>query len=303
MAKRTSKRQATRKGRATSRPATSRTKKKAKKKRPGDPPTTTRKKRAPRREGTTRLRASEARTERRRALAPPTPAPPRPPAGAPEVTPAGRERVLEALERSGLLLVQGQGEARSLADLHAGAPVTVRGYAWDYVPAWCLREELAAREDVALVKLLRGRSTLVDARFWPALEALSREALVAVRAGRGGEPARRLLDRIEAEPGITGERLKASLGLTAAEFQRTKNDLAAWLCVVSREQEEADHHTHDAAWFPWSHGKVARAVGHLDLPVVHAAVQRLLAALVLPAGPRPPRPASLLPVLKLIEAT
>ncbi|MCO5165144.1 MAG: hypothetical protein M9894_02095 [Planctomycetes bacterium] len=221
----------------------------------------------------------------------------------PKVTAAGRRRVLAALERHGLLLVQGQAEAPSVADLHAGAPVTVRGYAYDYVPAWLLREELAARDDVALVKLVRGRSTLVHARHWPALEALARAARVAVLGGRARTGRRELLAAIEAHPGASGEALKAALDLPAAEFQRRKNDLASWLCVDGRDQEEdAEHHTHDQAWYPWAEGKVGRALRGAPLPTPDEAAAALLAALRPAAGARPPRAATLLPALGVCAA-
>src|SRR5687767_9120239 len=153
----------------------------------------------------------------------------------PQPSAAGRRRVARALEERGLLLVQGQAELPSLADLLAGAPVTTRGYSWDYVPAWILRSELAAQDDVALVKLVRGRSTLAHARWWPALEALARAARAAVLDGHAAPGRRELLEAIEARPGTPGLDLKTALGLSTAEFQRRKNDLAAWLCVASED--------------------------------------------------------------------
>lgn len=213
------------------------------------------------------------------------------------VTAAGRRRVERALDERGLLLVQGQAEAPSVADLLAGAPVTTRGYSWDYVPAWTLREELAARDDVALVKLLRGRSTLVQRRLWPAVESLARAARVGVLADRGAPGRRELLEAIERSPGASGDALKRVCGLSGPEFQRRKNDLAAWLCVVGEDQDDAlvGHHTHDCVWSPWRSGKVARAVRRP--PPLDEATATLLAALVVSG--RPPRPATLLPVLRV----
>ena len=57
------------------------------------------------------------------------------------ITAAGRRRVADALARGGLLLVQGQAEIASVADLLAGTPITTRGYSWDYAPAWNLTDE------------------------------------------------------------------------------------------------------------------------------------------------------------------
>ena len=74
---------------------------------------------------------------------------------------AARRATKRRLTRTGLLLVQGQAEIPSVADLLAGVPVTTRGYSWDYVPAWNLTDEYESTDDVAVVKLFRGRRTLV----------------------------------------------------------------------------------------------------------------------------------------------
>jgi hypothetical protein len=182
-----------------------------------------------------------------------------------------RDKALATFEERGLVLVQGQGAVPSLADLLAGKAVTTRGYSWDYVPAWTLREELAARDDVAVVKLVGGRSTVVQARHWPAVEALSR----ASRATLAGNA---MLARIERAPGITGRELKEALGLSGKEgsrkFQRWKNELEIGLAIEGREQDDPTHHTHDAAWFPWSQSKIARGVRG-PLPAIDDAVESL----------------------------
>ena len=182
-----------------------------------------------------------------------------------------RDEALAAFEERGLVLVQGQGPIPSLADLIAGKAVTTRGYSWDYVPAWTLRDELEARDDVAVVKLVGGRSTVVHARHWPAVEALSR----ASRATLGGNA---LLTRIERAPGIAGRELKEALGLSGKDgsrkFQKWKTELEVGLAIVGREQEDAAHHTHDAAWFPWSRSKIGEGVRGA-LPTVDEAVGSL----------------------------
>ena len=107
------------------------------------------------------------------------------------ITTAGRRRVADALAGSGLLLVQGQAEVPSVADLLAGRPVTTRGYSWDYEPAWRLTDEYERGGDVAVVKLVRGRRTLVDRALWAPVHALA----VAARGGalRRGAPRPRAL--------------------------------------------------------------------------------------------------------------
>jgi hypothetical protein len=182
-----------------------------------------------------------------------------------------RDEALQTFEERGLVLVQGQGAVPSLADLLAGKAVTTRGYSWDYVPAWTLRDELEGRDDAAVVKLVGGRSTVVHARHWPAIEALSRGA----RATFSGKA---MLARIERAPGIAGRELKEALGLSGKDgsrkFQRWKTELEVGLAIVGREQEDTDHHTHDAAWFPWSQSKIARGVRG-PLPGIDDAVASL----------------------------
>jgi hypothetical protein len=182
-----------------------------------------------------------------------------------------RDDALAAFDERGLLLVQGQGAVPSLADLIAGKVVTTRGYSWDYVPAWTLRDELESRDDVAVVKLIGGRSTVVHERHWPAVEALSD----ASRATLGGNV---MLARIERTPGLAGRELKEALGLAGKDgsrkFQRWKNELEIGLAIVGREQEDAAQHTHDAAWFPWSRSKIGQGVPG-ELPTVDQAVASL----------------------------
>ena len=182
-----------------------------------------------------------------------------------------RDEALATFEARGLVLVQGQGAVPSLADLLAGKAVTTRGYSWDYVPAWTLRDEFDARDDVAVVKLVGGRSTIVHARHWPAVEALSR----ASRATLAGNA---MLARIERAPGIAGRELKEALGLSGKDgsrkFQRWKNELEIGLAIDGREQDDPTHHTHDAAWFPWSRSKIAQGVRG-PLPAIDDAVSSL----------------------------
>jgi hypothetical protein len=166
----------------------------------------------------------------------------------------GRERVERALADVGILLVQGQGPVPSIADLLAGAPVTTRGFSWDYVPAWEARDDLLHRDDVALCKLVGGRATLVSARWWAPVHALALASRAAIVARSGDAAA--LLHAIERAPGTPGATLRASF----PRFPKLKADLESWLAIVAEEQDSPTH-THDAAWFPWSSGRIARGAG------------------------------------------
>jgi hypothetical protein len=158
-----------------------------------------------------------------------------------------------------MLLVQGQAEVPSVADLLAGRPVTTRGYSWDYVPAKQLAAELAERDDVAACKLFQGRTTLVHASLWPAVHAIAHAARATVLSSESIERVR-LLEYVEGRPGASGDDCKLALALDAPGFRRAKHDLERWLCVWSDERDDVEVHTHDRAWFPWTTGKIAREV-------------------------------------------
>jgi hypothetical protein len=220
------------------------------------------------------------------------------------ITAAGRRRVDEGLEERGMLLVQGQAELPSVGDLLAGRPITTQGYSYDHVPAWIHARTLTARDDVAEIKLLRGRRTLVLRRLWPAVQALAVRARAALIAGgertesHAASDRRRLLERIEARPGLSGDDLKRDLGLDARAFQRAKNDLCARLALWPEDQDESADlgHTHDQLWSPWARGKIARGTRSSALPSPDSAMSILLAPLILPPK-RPPAPATLFPAL------
>jgi hypothetical protein len=169
-----------------------------------------------------------------------------------EPSAAARRRIEQALTRHGLLLVQGQDVVPSLADLLANRPITTRGYSWDYEPAWRMRFELEARADVASVKLLRGKVTLVLERLWPAVRAVA-------RAARTSLPSTEIIDELEAAPGITVERLCDATALDKKAVVKALKDLERWCCAFSRERDDVGYHTHEQAWYPWSQHPIAKA--------------------------------------------
>jgi hypothetical protein len=213
----------------------------------------------------------------------------------PRITAAGRRRVEAALGRTGLLLVQGQAEIPSVADLLAGVPVTTRGYSWDYVPAWNLTDEYEQADDVAVAKLFRGRRTLVHRRLWPAVDALAIAAREQVLARPVRTDVRRFVVLVEQRAGVPMGELREELRLERRAFDRAKRDLEQWLCVYGRERDDVEHHTHEPAFFPWSSGDIGRARGRRRPLAVDAATATLLAAVgTNAAGPA----ARLFPVLR-----
>lgn len=181
------------------------------------------------------------------------------PVGArPRITAAGRRRVADALHAHGLLLVQGQAEIPSVADLLAGEPVTTRGYSWDYEPAWRLTAEYESGADVAVAKLFRGRRTLIDRRLWAAVDVLAGAARAGVLTGTTSATHRTVLAAVDEQPGIPLGQLRDQLGVDRRAFDRTRRDLEQWLCLFGRERDDVAFHTHEPALFPWSHGPIAR---------------------------------------------
>ena len=181
------------------------------------------------------------------------------PVGArPRITAAGRRRVADALHAHGLLLVQGQAEIPSVADLLAGEPVTTRGYSWDYEPAWRLTAEYESGADVAVAKLFRGRRTLIDRRLWAAVDVL------AGAAARVCSPVRRARPIERCSPRSTNSRASRSVSCAissasiAGRSTARGRDLEQWLCLFGRERDDVAFHTHEPALFPWSHGPIAR---------------------------------------------
>jgi len=197
------------------------------------------------------------------------------------ITAAGRRRVADALARRGLLLVQGQAEIPSVADLLAGTPITTRGYSWDYTPAWSLTDEYERDRDVAIVKLFRGRRTLVHRRLWPAVDAL---AVAARHRAHERQDLHPFLVIVERSAGIPLSELRRELALERREFDRTKRTLESWLCVFGRERDDVDYHTHEPALFPWSEGKIARGTQRRPAPA--DALEELAQAVGTPTAAR-----------------
>jgi hypothetical protein len=199
------------------------------------------------------------------------------------ITAAGRRRVDAALERSGMVLVQGQADIESIADLLAGRPVTTRGYSWDYEPAWRLTYEYEQRDDIAVVKLFRGRRTLVTRRLWPAVDALAGAARARVHARVRTDRHRRLLVAVEEDPGAALSHVRERLALDRRVCDRTRRDLEQWLCLFGRERTDVEYHTHEPALFPWRDGVIARTCRSRRPLDADDALEQLCAAAGVPA--------------------
>lgn len=170
-----------------------------------------------------------------------------------------------------------------------------------------MSEALALGDGTALVKLFRGRNTVVACRHYEAVHALASAAIIKAAQGVRGDDHPAMLDLVTRNPGISGARIKDILDWQGKEgskrFQKIKADLEGLMCIVPQVREDTEAHTHDAAWFPWAEGKIAKACGKKASLSVSEAVERLLSAIPSsPTGQRSAKPGTLFPIIRFLEA-
>lgn len=226
-------------------------------------------------------------------------------AEAKDITAAGRRRLKQALDRFGMLPVQGQHEIPSIADLLEGAPIRTRGFSWDYVPTWETSEALAAESDKAMLKLFKGANTLVTAKYWPAVHVLARSNMKQALAEQNGAVHLDFLSLLIENPGLSGHEIKLELGLEGKAggrtFQRSKALLERLAVIWGAEQAAPESHTHDQLWYPWDYGKVAEALKSADnLPSISDAAGALLAAVRPDGDISSGQKRKLFPILKFV---
>ncbi|HET8647706.1 MAG TPA: hypothetical protein VFO85_19565, partial [Vicinamibacteria bacterium] len=126
-------------------------------------------------------------------------------------------RALRELERRGLLLVT-DARLPSLVALVAGGPV--RGSWWGHARGGAIfaaATQLEDHPDVALVKLVSGKSTFVHRRLWPALLGLAQAGEPWQTQGLPA-PALRLWRRLQEAGTLRGAPLRgAREGVRALE--------------------------------------------------------------------------------------
>lgn len=214
---------------------------------------------------------------------------------------AGKERVEKALKEHGLLLIQGQWEIPSLADLLKGKPITTKGYSWDYVPAWKYSDGLTRRPHLAFLKLFRGKNTIVEKAWWPYLHILALKSVETVLAGKMGKDEQRFLQLVCESPGISGEKIKEKLKINSNDFQKIKNNLEKWLCIWGIERSDVECHTHDQAWWPWKEGKIAKFIKTAERVPTPEEAQKYLSDLIQAQSSKKSTITLLFPVLKVIS--
>jgi hypothetical protein len=132
--------------------------------------------------------------------------------------------LLELLEAEGVLLESAKGPIPNVAELVAGGPIT--GSWWGH-PAgheiFAALNRLADAPDVARMRLLNGKVTLVHRRLWPALLRLSSRfddaALAVVHEQHTATGAHRVTTSPLHE-WVSGDVADAAAELTDAEARR-----------------------------------------------------------------------------------
>ena len=180
------------------------------------------------------------------------------------------DRILSLLRRRGLLLEQDRTLPSVVGALTGEA---LRTSWWSHPKGrlvFAVLSELDDRPDVLFTKLLRGKTTLVQRRLWPALAAVG-AAREPWQIASLSPAAHRALGRVE-----RGEDRARATGAVARE-------LASRLLVVARQihTESGRHETVLESWAAWSRRAKCRPLA--SVARAKRALER--AAVGLGAGP------------------
>ena len=99
---------------------------------------------------------------------------------------------------------------------------------------WWWPGELAGRDGIVELKILRGRTVLLAERVALLVDPLARESLAAAEAGVLGDPARRVVEHLADAGPTLAEELREELGLETKEQKRLRATLERTAAVVSR---------------------------------------------------------------------
>ena len=99
---------------------------------------------------------------------------------------------------------------------------------------WWWPGELAGRDGIVELKILRGRTVLLSEPVARLVAPLAREALDAAQAGTSGESVRRVVEHLASAGPTLVEELREELALPAAELRRVRAALERTAAVVSR---------------------------------------------------------------------
>jgi hypothetical protein len=162
-------------------------------------------------------------------------------------------QVKAALRRSGLLPFTDKA-APSLVTIVAGAPVS--GSWWGHPSGrsiYEVSEALEADPDVLVVKLWRGKLTLVHRRLWPALARVGRSRSAWQLAGLGAD-ASMLLAEIEREGRVGNESVLPDFPLGLQGLRPALRVLEQRLLVLTRSVHTSSgaHALEAESWGEWN---------------------------------------------------
>ena len=186
------------------------------------------------------------------------------------------EAVRAAVERHGVLLAH-DARLPSVSAIVAGEPV--KGSWWGHPKGNAIYTTLGAIEDeVAWVKLVNAKVTLVHRRLWPALLGVQgkwqREGLAKGPAG--------VLEKVTKAGTLRADTLGKDERKHVAELEKRV------LVAVSDEHTESGHHTRVMqTWSRWAKPRGVKAIGEREArTVLEAAATSLGAGVKLPWAAR-----------------
>jgi len=172
-------------------------------------------------------------------------------------------RVRRDLRRFGLLPVT-DSKVPSLVSIVAGAPVS--GSWWGH-PAgrliYHVGEALDADPGVLVVRLWRGKRTLIHRRLWPAIVRIGRARTAWQLAGLSPVTLQ-LLARVEREKTVRSDHLPPDFPTGSQPFRSALRDLEQRLLVLTRSVHTSSgaHALEAESWAAWSvNARPARFLG------------------------------------------
>jgi hypothetical protein len=145
---------------------------------------------------------------------------------------------------------------------------------------WWWPGELAGREGIVELKILRGRTVLLSEPVARLVAPLAREALAAAQAGTHGESARRVVEHLATAGPTLVEEVREELALSAAELRRVRAALERTAAMVSRGARiptKQGGHRHASELLRWDQLFAEASGGGID-DVVVAAVRSAVVA-------------------------
>jgi hypothetical protein len=191
------------------------------------------------------------------------------PPAAPAAVKAARKRLLELLERDGLMLVH---DAELPCATHAITGERIPGSWWGHAKGNLIYEALAHFDDVARVKLVRGKDTLIHRKLWSALYRVG-TSQSAWQLEELPSDARTLLKRIGTRESVRADRVELD---TSRKIGAVAQDLERRLLIMTDTlHTEGGHHVR--VFVPWEVWQKREKLDVRKLPVFETALEELSA--------------------------